>query len=393
MYGQSYFQLIAPLVYFVFSCGFAVIWYYARDLTSARLFAIALFLRSVGFLADFFRPAMPPDVGMVATFLPYLLSGAVFFAGVYALYKMRVPWRRLGAAVAALTAVLLWFRFVDESTAARVAATNYGAALAFLFLAWAIRNKVRHAIDRVLQILFVANAAQFILRTAAMLWVEGNALTLQNYVSSLTAVSLHFALTVATMVIGMALYFIYGAEVISRLTVSSETDPLTGALNRRGFEARVPRFSQALDSGGPGHAFILADIDRFKSVNDHHGHDAGDIVLSRFARILGGTAREGDLVVRWGGEEFVIVLRNADASVAGLYAEAVRSVFEGMRHDCLGGANVTASFGIVEWGVGSTVKDVYASADQALYAAKVGGRNRVNSAVQGSAQPRPAAAA
>nr|WP_246717076.1 GGDEF domain-containing protein [Oricola nitratireducens] len=166
-------------------------------------------------------------------------------------------------------------------------------------------------------------------------------------------------------------------EIVTRLTRTSETDPLTGVLNRRGFDSRIAALYEGPSVEGHCHAVVMADIDHFKSVNDRHGHDAGDAILSRFARILQGAARDSDFVVRWGGEEFMIVITNSDVAGGRLYAETVRAVFESQRHERLGGDSVTASFGIAEWRQGQKISEVGRLADLALYRAKREGRNRV----------------
>lgn len=166
-------------------------------------------------------------------------------------------------------------------------------------------------------------------------------------------------------------------EIIRRLTVKSETDPLTGILNRRGVEAQVAAIAEKGPAPGAAHAVVMADIDRFKSVNDTFGHEAGDAVIMAFARLLREAARDGDHVVRWGGEEFLVVVTHAEAAAARLFAETVRARWERMTHDRLDGRSVTASFGVACWRHGQDLSAASRDADAALYRAKRQGRNRV----------------
>ncbi|MFZ2100828.1 MAG: GGDEF domain-containing protein, partial [Oricola sp.] len=93
-----------------------------------------------------------------------------------------------------------------------------------------------------------------------------------------------------------------------------------------------------------------------------------------------GAARENDMVARWGGEEFVILIADGGESLARLYAESVRAVVESVELDCLRGESVTISFGVTEWRHGDSLREVCKRADDALYEAKQSGRNCVRSA-------------
>lgn len=157
-------------------------------------------------------------------------------------------------------------------------------------------------------------------------------------------------------------------------------DPLTGCLNRRAFnEAYGLLFEAARRDGTPLSCLIL-DIDHFKKVNDSHGHAVGDRVIQETARKLGDSARAGDLVCRYGGEEFVMALPGLDAEAALLVAERVRARVE---RECgpavreVPDLRVTISLGVATLGEGIVQPSrMVELADDALYQAKRGGRNR-----------------
>lgn len=170
---------------------------------------------------------------------------------------------------------------------------------------------------------------------------------------------------------------------------ASESDPLTGLHNRRFFLSHLAsdltelRHRMAADAACGVYAFVMADIDRFKSINDQHGHDAGDAVLCHFARLLRGTVAEGDHVIRWGGEEFVLVLRGIDRDALGSRVESLRRAVAESATD-LGNdttLRVTASFGAVVYPLLPFAPDALSwqqhieLADMALYHAKRAGRN------------------
>lgn len=166
-----------------------------------------------------------------------------------------------------------------------------------------------------------------------------------------------------------------------RLDRLSLHDQLTGLPNRRrftlAFEQEVERLRR-----GHGRAFlVIADLDRFKAINDRGGHPAGDAVLCLTSAVLRDGVRATDVVSRWGGEEFLLLLVDADADTAVAVTERLRSDLEAAVTDHDGHAfTVTASFGIteVEAGEPDPLTGAYARADAAMYAAKQAGGNRVH---------------
>lgn len=149
----------------------------------------------------------------------------------------------------------------------------------------------------------------------------------------------------------------------------SHTDPLTGLANRRSF------FQSANGRDIRTHALLMLDVDHFKRINDTHGHDAGDTVLRALASMLAETVRSGELVARWGGEEFILLLADEGASER---AEALRRTLADQAIHA-GGArlHVTASIGLSPAASTGTLDERLTAADRALYRAKQQGRNCV----------------
>jgi len=158
------------------------------------------------------------------------------------------------------------------------------------------------------------------------------------------------------------------------------TDALTGLYNRRYMETHVGTLvDQAISRGKPLSVLIL-DIDYFKSINDTHGHDAGDDVLQDFAIRIRKSIRGIDLACRYGGEEFVVVMPETDMAVATMVAERLRRRIASEPFPIQKGARsveVTISIGIAALGPDDNAAAVIKRADQALYRAKRDGRNRV----------------
>jgi diguanylate cyclase (GGDEF)-like protein len=157
----------------------------------------------------------------------------------------------------------------------------------------------------------------------------------------------------------------------------ASTDALTGLPNRRYFDefcALLARRRRAEDSVG----VLMIDIDRFKSVNDAHGHAVGDEVLRGVASSIAGAVREDDVPARYGGEEFAVLLRNPSRAVAVEVGERVRRAVGGLHLDAYGVESVSVSVGTaIAERADEPIVDIVGRADRALYAAKRQGRDRV----------------
>ncbi|MES9951090.1 MAG: GGDEF domain-containing protein [Candidatus Thiodiazotropha sp.] len=123
-------------------------------------------------------------------------------------------------------------------------------------------------------------------------------------------------------------------------------------------------------------AMIILDIDRFKHYNDHYGHQAGDDVIRGIAHALATSARGNDSIGRWGGEEFIIICRDTDLDTALKIAERLRTTIEQAQFQV--DEPVTCSFGVTSYRVGDNADSLIKRADDALYASKQLGRNRVS---------------
>ena len=170
-------------------------------------------------------------------------------------------------------------------------------------------------------------------------------------------------------------------EANERLRYMSQTDGLTGLANRRHIEHELDEmFAHAVRLNEPL-SCVMCDLDRFKSVNDTYGHQAGDAVLKEFARILRHEAREKvDRVGRYGGEEFLLLLPGTVLDAAVTFAERVRKEVESRTFTFEGGTlQRTASFGVAGWPHPRipNCEGLVRAADDALYVAKETGRNRV----------------
>lgn len=160
-----------------------------------------------------------------------------------------------------------------------------------------------------------------------------------------------------------------------RIEELSITDRLTGLFNRLKLDEVFAKEIQRSTRYHTPFSVVLLDIDRFKNVNDTYGHQVGDMVLQELALILKTNVRSEDLVGRWGGEEFLLLLPNTTLDSAMILAEKLRRSTEAHAFSEVG--KCTASFGVASFVTGDSEKNLMARADDALYRAKAQGRNRV----------------
>ena len=156
------------------------------------------------------------------------------------------------------------------------------------------------------------------------------------------------------------------------------TDPLTGIPNRRAFVDRAAAAIATSNRREIPLSAVFIDIDHFKGINDTFGHATGDFVLKEAAQRINGMKRTEDLFCRYGGEEFVLLLPFTTLDQAAVFAERVRSAIAARPFDHVGRVvPVTLSAGVATYAAGSTLDSLLQRADQAMYRAKQGGRNRV----------------
>ena len=174
----------------------------------------------------------------------------------------------------------------------------------------------------------------------------------------------------------------------ARLYTLAISDHLTGLFSRRHFHSRVADAVSRPEQCGQNFGLIMLDLDHFKDINDRFGHLAGDEVLRQVGRVLLRTIRFGDSAYRYGGEEFAVLLPEADSAITWAVAERIRQELAALKIQLDADRNiaVTASLGIAVCpDNGTSVQDLVAAADTALYRSKSEGRNRVSGSSGGAA--------
>jgi diguanylate cyclase (GGDEF)-like protein len=163
----------------------------------------------------------------------------------------------------------------------------------------------------------------------------------------------------------------------SRLEKMAATDELTGLFNRRAFSVVQARLMASYRRKQRPLSVLLVDVDHFKQINDRYGHQVGDQVLSEVSSCLKAAIRGSDVIIRWGGEEFLVVLDDCEPAEAARIAEKLRLSVENLTPTGVSAGEVACSVGVAGFGGGKSLEQTISHADKALYRAKREGRNRV----------------
>ncbi len=368
-------QFIPSALLLLFAATFFCIWLLERRRQHLLLFSLAFLTISVATVAQL--TLWPADIGYntIATASLYSAGPLLLVEGVLARSGKSMPLVEHAAWFAGIVGGLAYFYYVQNDLQVRVYVLNLGMGCVFLSGVWKLRHLVRGSVvDRAMLWLLSGLALTFFART---LLTGGSVPTdnIEAFFESEFWIWAQFTMSVVGVAMGLALVVVASADVILALKAERDSDLLTGLLNRRGIQMRVPRLL-ALVKRKPI-AIVACDIDHFKSINDRFGHAVGDAVLQTFASIIKSKLRAGDIVARTGGEEFVIVMKDAPVGDAFLLTERLRRAIADVRFDGLpADFAVTSSFGIAEFHDGEGLWDAIGRADKILYAAKRAGRNR-----------------
>ena len=183
----------------------------------------------------------------------------------------------------------------------------------------------------------------------------------------------------------------WNAQLYAELELRAMTDVLTGLLNHRWWDELATREAALTSRAGTQMGILLIDLEHFKSVNDQCGHMAGDALLRNVGRAIQATLRTGDAAVRYGGEEFLLMLHDTDEVGAMRVAQAVRKALTKLSAPGNGMPRVTASIGVAFFPRhGAVLDEVVNVADVAMYRAKAEGRDRIVLAPDPASEPPPA---
>lgn len=351
------------------------------DIPGTRLMAWGHVLGSVGYFFLLMRA--------FGLYVPSILIGNALVAGSYYLYFCglgvnagRPPHRHDLFMIALCLYMVFLFHFATDhvSLPIRVAMITFFVACLSLASAVQIWPKLaaRSTIHWLMALIFTVHSC-FLLN-----WSVRNLLNLSDPRPMLAGGSymtpIYFQCILFIYAINMAYLVIISTGLQDRLRRQARVDHLTGLYNRMAFDDLSGQiFSRAAVAGSPV-AVLMLDLDHFKAVNDTHGHAVGDEVLTHFARTLSGSLRPTDLMARFGGEEFVVLLPDTEAGKALGVAERLRILTEKLSFPCsVDRLKITVSIGVAvgEPAAGEHFESIFHHSDEAMYRAKDLGRNRV----------------
>lgn len=313
----------------------------------------------------------------------YLGTITMSYAGFRRFLGRSVPWRWLAGGALAAMAALVFFHHVVESAPLRIVAMSlYHGAVCF-----AIGFTLRETVEPRLRYSFTFTRSAALVLGVGHAW-RGTFYAIDAYqpyslLEASTYNLVFFAIgTLALPALTLGAVMMANARLIAASTHAADHDHLTGAASRRAFFAFAKRELARAERRGSGLGLLLVDADHFKRINDTHGHGVGDQVLRDLVERTQQVIRKIDYCARLGGEEFAVLLPDADDGTVLAVAQRLRAALERGPQEGTGAAGVsyTVSIGVAMLQPGEDITSLMARADTALYAAKAGGRNRVEAA-------------
>ena len=325
------------------------------------------------------RDVLPDAVSITLANGLLLWSYLLYMWGTHRYFGVPMRWRGWWVLWGATMVVLAWFAHVTPSFRGRSLAMLAAMAFVMGYHAWFLFRCMRagglHVTfgGRFTAWWLAVISGVFTLRWLHLVFLpqDGSHLFAPNWVQSAYATS--YALVLLMITVGFAL--MASERVRETFEHQATHDTLTGVLNRRAvLDALAQELARSQRYQRP-FAVLMLDLDHFKAVNDRHGHQVGDLVLQQFARRVAATLRPNDVLGRFGGEEFVVILPETDEASAMATAERV---LHAVRPPAAGLPVVSTSIGLTHWQAHDPSVDVLIErSDRALYAAKSRGRDRI----------------
>lgn len=386
MQGQI-LGLITPAISMLIASAFVLLWLRDRNSRYILGLAIGFAMLATGFACFHYSP--DPN-GLFAVLAMHAAYSAGTIALCWAVCERAEAGIRLPVAIgiATLGAIALAATTFAVDHGPRLYAANSCYGLIFALAAQILaRTGRRDAIDQLILWLFALTAAQFFIRPYFTVVME-QGMTAAEYRDSAFYSVAALSIAVLSAMLAMALIAACISDQINAIRAESRRDMLTGLLSRRAFEQEAVDLLDKAQENEVSVCAIVADIDHFKQVNDVWGHQAGDNAIACFGRILADMVRETDPVGRVGGEEFCVLVWSCDVDAAGRLAERIRERLASARIDGIqDDVHLTASFGVAQRRDGEGYGRLFARADSALYDAKEGGRDRVETCRVVAAEP------
>jgi diguanylate cyclase (GGDEF)-like protein len=385
MSGAAFILAINLAVSGILAMGFLLIAGYDRSYVSARWIALAYALGVAYFVLEFLIKA---DLGILVDTVAYasfLAALAAFAVGMARKYDTPPPWAAIAVIFAVSVALNLYAQGLPRQTFLRnfLWQAPYAVMQALSVIA-VFRGRGRTKLDNTLGVFLALGSLQFLTKPWIAAYTGGPGGSPASYLDSTYAMFSQSLGAVFAFSVALITVAVYVRSMLSDAVTRSETDPLSGLLNRRGFEDKAEALLVAMARARLPVSLVIADIDHFKAVNDTYGHETGDQVIVAFASALREVSGDAHPIGRIGGEEFAIALSGMELQTARLVAEGARVAFAQARINGLPpDESCTASFGVAQWRGEEDYGELIRRADLALYEAKNAGRDCVRVAPPG----------
>ncbi|MBV8644846.1 MAG: GGDEF domain-containing protein [Candidatus Eremiobacteraeota bacterium] len=380
-------MLSVPTIWITIIINFlsmGLVWVYVMrcypKFTAAKFWAAASLVAALGAGITMLRGAMDPRFPLVVGGGLLVFACGIATMGVRRFYEVDIQWRAAVMVAAASCIGLYVFLVLDDNMPMRMVAYSLGQSVSIaMTLPLLLRRQAGHHNPgaRLAGYVGLLVIAVHVVRSVWALPIIGGDMTVTNFNG------VQAALILAQVFLGMAWNFGFMLMAMDRLRNEvadlALVDDLTGVANRRHLIQRLTEECIRSERSGEPFALLVIDLDGFKSINDTHGHAAGDACLQHFTLMAQTRLRPGDLLARTGGDEFCIVLPASSLREGVMIARRVLDVCRQDAEGCTGlDIPIAVSIGVAEWTatIGRFPESLIAAADEALYAAKKEGKNR-----------------
>ncbi|WP_295894569.1 GGDEF domain-containing protein [uncultured Vibrio sp.] len=368
------------LSFFAFTYGVGLFCFYLEQKQHKGLkqIAISLILMSVGVVLLFLRGTIPMSLSIVVSNVLLCLGFSICLLGFCQFREASfLPAKLSLFALLPVFLALVYFYYYDNSINARVVVVSLHLGISQLFASFVIytgKAQDRRLPTMVLSAAFLLVSITMFIRASIVLQI----VELQHYMQGGWVHQIPY---LCSMFVIMALSFSLVWLVNGRLTCSIEElvlhDSLTSLYNRRGMDKIVPDMRTRSVRNDESLVVLMCDIDHFKSINDRFGHLKGDEVIVQVSNVIQENLRLKDVAIRYGGEEFLIILPDTCVTEAMDLADRIRHAVWAMATNGQGNENVTISIGSAQCEGEESLESLIKRADRALYEAKKRGRNCV----------------
>ncbi|MBQ0131989.1 MAG: GGDEF domain-containing protein [Comamonas sp.] len=373
------FALLAPLLLMLLGLGQIGMWKMWRSHQELSWLGTGLIGVGLGILLQLLWPASIFFRYVLFSSACYITGFACIAQALAARLKVPLPYRQMLLVIGVCMLAQIWCTEVQPHFFVRIYITNVAVMLLVaLPLRYWHQMQVRNPFDRALRVLYLLFIVINLLRVVILLPMSLlRGVDLDSFAQSDFWLWSHILAMLLGMLVAGMMFFTVLHDVLLHLNDERLLDPLTQLLNRRGFDEMARR--QGLLEARQCWAMLVCDIDHFKKVNDTWGHAAGDEVLRQIAKILQQQVRSSDLVARFGGEEFVVLLAGTDAQRACKVAERMCQCVASTSMPVLQGQSITLSIGVATLPnlEPAQLAQALQDADAQLYVAKRAGRNQV----------------